>query len=128
MASATHVLNDTLGEDFKKAEKLTVPVTLLSLLFAFGAFVAAGLPVLLAFSAVLASIGLYSLSTSLLPGDFETTQSVILLIGMAVGSTTRCSTCGVSVRSATPDARLPRRCSGRPQRRGWRCSSRERRC
>jgi uncharacterized membrane protein YdfJ with MMPL/SSD domain len=76
MASATHVLNDTLGEDFKKAEKLTLPVTLLILLFAFGAVVAAGLPVLLAFSAVLASIGLYSLFTHLLPGDFETTQSV----------------------------------------------------
>jgi RND superfamily putative drug exporter len=45
MASATHVLNETLGEDFKKAEKLTLPVTLLILLFAFGAVVAAGLPV-----------------------------------------------------------------------------------
>jgi RND superfamily putative drug exporter len=85
MASATHVLNDTVGKDFKKAEKLTVPVTLLILLFAFGALVAAGLPVLLAFSAVLASIGFYSLFTHLLPGDFDTTQSVILLIGMAVG-------------------------------------------
>jgi uncharacterized membrane protein YdfJ with MMPL/SSD domain len=84
-ASATHVLNDTLGEDFKKAEKLTVPVTLIILLFAFGAVVAAGLPVLLAFSAVLASIGFYALFTNVLPGDFETTQSVILLIGMAVG-------------------------------------------
>ena len=85
MASATHVLDDTLGEDFKKAERLTVPVTLLILFVAFGALVAAGLPVLLAFSAVLASIGLYSLSTHLMPGDFDTTQSVILLIGMAVG-------------------------------------------
>jgi uncharacterized membrane protein YdfJ with MMPL/SSD domain len=85
MASANHVLDDTVGKDFKKAEKLTVPITLLILLVAFGALVAAGLPVLLAFSAVLASIGIYSLSTHLLPGDFTTTQSVILLIGMAVG-------------------------------------------
>ena len=85
LASATHVLDETLGEDFKKAERLTVPITLLILLFAFGALVAAGLPVLLAFSAVLASIGLYSLFTNLAPGDFDTTQSVILLIGMAVG-------------------------------------------
>src|SRR5919202_1262483 len=84
-ASATHVLDDTLGKDFKKAEQLTVPITLIILLFAFGALVAAGLPVLLAFSAVLASIGLYSLFTDLVPGDFDTTQSVILLIGMAVG-------------------------------------------
>ena len=85
MASANHVLDDTVGKDFKKAEKLTLPITLLILLFAFGALVAAGLPVLLAFSAVLASIGIYSLFTHLLPGDFTTTQSVILLIGMAVG-------------------------------------------
>jgi RND superfamily putative drug exporter len=84
-ASATHVLDDTLGKDFKKAEMLTLPITLIILLFAFGAVVAAGLPVLLAFSAVLASIGLYALFTNLLPGDFDTTQSVILLIGMAVG-------------------------------------------
>ena len=84
-ASATHVLDDTLGKDFKKAEQLTVPITLIILLFAFGALVAAGLPVLLAFSAVLASIGFYSLFTNLVPGDFTTTQSVILLIGMAVG-------------------------------------------
>jgi uncharacterized membrane protein YdfJ with MMPL/SSD domain len=85
MASANHVLNETVGKDFKKAEKLTLPITLLILLFAFGSAVAAGLPVLLAFSAVLAAIGLYSLVTHLFPGDFETTQSVILLIGMAVG-------------------------------------------
>jgi uncharacterized membrane protein YdfJ with MMPL/SSD domain len=85
MASANHVLADTVGKDFKKAEKLTVPITLLILLFAFGALVAAGLPVLLAFSAVLASVGFYSLFTHLVPGDFTTTQSVILLIGMAVG-------------------------------------------
>jgi RND superfamily putative drug exporter len=85
MASANHVLDDTVGKDFKKAEKLTVPITLLILLFAFGALVAAGLPVLLAFSAVLATIGIYSLFTHLVPGDFTTTQSVVLLIGMAVG-------------------------------------------
>jgi uncharacterized membrane protein YdfJ with MMPL/SSD domain len=85
MASANHVLGQTVQKDFKKAEKLTVPITLLILLFAFGALVAAGLPVLLAFSAVLASVGFYSLFTNLVPGDFTTTQSVILLIGMAVG-------------------------------------------
>ena len=52
---------------------------------AFGSLVAAGLPVLLAFSAVLASLGFYTLFTNLYAGDFTTTQSVILLIGMAVG-------------------------------------------
>jgi uncharacterized membrane protein YdfJ with MMPL/SSD domain len=85
VASANKVLDDTLGEDFKRAEYLTVPITLIILLFAFGALVAASLPVLLALSAVLASIGGYSLFTHLTPGDYDTTQSVILLIGMAVG-------------------------------------------
>jgi uncharacterized membrane protein YdfJ with MMPL/SSD domain len=65
MASSTKELNDTLGRDFANAERLTVPVTFLILLVAFGAFVAAGVPVLLAFSAVLGSIGLSQLASHL---------------------------------------------------------------
>ena len=57
-ASSTHELNNTLSKDFKRAEYSSLPVTLLILLVAFGALVAAGLPVLLAFSGVLATIGL----------------------------------------------------------------------
>ena len=44
----------TFGKDIQRAEYTSVPVTLVILLVAFGALVAAGLPVLLAFSAVLA--------------------------------------------------------------------------
>jgi len=83
-ASATHELNDTIGKDFQKAEKLSVPITFLILLFAFGAFVAAGVPVLLAFSAVLASIGLASLISHVSHAS-DATNSVMLLMGMAVG-------------------------------------------
>ena len=83
-ASSTHELNDTIGKDFKKAEKLSVPITFLILLFAFGAFVAAGVPVLLAFSAVLGSIGISELLSHVLHAS-DATQSVILLMGMAVG-------------------------------------------
>ena len=54
------------------------------LLLAFGAFVAAGVPVLLAFSAVLASVGLSSLVSHVAHAS-DATSSVILLIGMAVG-------------------------------------------
>jgi len=60
-ASATHELSDTIGKDFQRAEVLSVPITFVILLFAFGAFVAAGVPVLLAFTAVLASLGLSQL-------------------------------------------------------------------
>jgi putative drug exporter of the RND superfamily len=83
-ASATHALDETTGKDFSRAERLTVPATFAILLLAFGAFVAAGVPVLLAFSAVLASVGLSAL-VSHVAGATGATSSVILLIGMAVG-------------------------------------------
>jgi putative drug exporter of the RND superfamily len=84
IASANHELNKTIGKDFQKAERLSIPITFLILLFAFGAFVAAGVPVLLAFTAVLGSIGLMEL-TSHLTHASDATQSVMLLMGMAVG-------------------------------------------
>jgi putative drug exporter of the RND superfamily len=83
-ASANHELNGTIGKDFSRAERLSVPLTFLILLLAFGAFVAAGVPVLLAFSAVLASIGLSSLVSHVAHAS-DATSSVILLMGMAVG-------------------------------------------
>jgi RND superfamily putative drug exporter len=84
-ASANYEMGKTFKKDFANAERLTIPLTLLILLGAFGALVAAGLPVLLAFSAVLASLGLYSLVTHAASGDFQSTSAVILLVGMAVG-------------------------------------------
>src|ERR671937_827153 len=84
MASANHELNDTIQKDFQHAESLSVPVTFLILLIAFGAFVAAGVPVLLAFSAVLGSIGLSQLASHLFHAS-DATNSIILLMGMAVG-------------------------------------------
>jgi RND superfamily putative drug exporter len=83
-ASARKALDDTLGKDFTRAEKLAVPASLIILLFAFGSLVAAGLPVLLAFSGVLAAIGLSALVSHALAAS-QATQSVILLVGMAVG-------------------------------------------
>ena len=83
-ASSTHELNKTLTKDFQRAEYSTLPVTLLILLIAFGALVAAGLPVLLAFSGVLATIGLSALASHVVAAG-DATKSVILLIGMAVG-------------------------------------------
>jgi uncharacterized membrane protein YdfJ with MMPL/SSD domain len=83
-ASANHVLADTIGKDFQRAEFSSLPVTLIILLLAFGALVAAGLPVLLAFSGVLATIGLSSIASHFVAAG-DPTQSVILLIGMAVG-------------------------------------------
>jgi RND superfamily putative drug exporter len=83
-ASANHELSKTLNKDFQRAEYSSLPVTLVILLLAFGALVAAGLPVLLAFSGVLATIGLGALASHVVAAG-DATQSVILLIGMAVG-------------------------------------------
>jgi RND superfamily putative drug exporter len=84
-ASATYLINKQFSKDFAGAERLTIPITLLILLVSFGSLVAAGLPVVLAFSAVLAALGLFAAVTHLYAGDFQSTSSVILLIGMAVG-------------------------------------------
>ena len=83
-ASGQHQISDKMNSDLQKAEQLSLPITFLILLFAFGAFVAAGIPVLLAFSAVLASIGLDALTSHVWHAS-DAASSVILLIGMAVG-------------------------------------------
>ena len=62
-ASADRALSDTIDKDFAQAERLSVPLTFIILLFAFGAFVAAGLPVLLALSAVMGSVGVSALAS-----------------------------------------------------------------
>jgi RND superfamily putative drug exporter len=82
--SISKALDDTLGKDFQRAELLSLPVTLAILAIAFGALIAAAVPVLLALSSVVAAFGLSTLASHLIPGT-DTTNSVILLIGMAVG-------------------------------------------
>ena len=83
-ASAAHAVKQTLDKDFSHAEGLSLPVTFLVLLLAFGAFVAAGVPVLLAFSAVLGSLGIAAALSHLLHAS-DAMSSVMLLMGMAVG-------------------------------------------
>jgi putative drug exporter of the RND superfamily len=82
--SISKALDDTLGRDFQRAEILSLPVTLAILILAFGALIAAGVPVLLALSSVAAAMGLSTLASHLIPAG-DVTSSVILLIGMAVG-------------------------------------------
>ena len=82
--SANKELNDTFTSDLGKAELISLPLTLLILVFAFGSLVAAGVPLLLAISCVMAALALVSLPSQLSPVD-SNVQSVILLIGLAVG-------------------------------------------
>ena len=70
--------------DFRKAEELSIPITLIVLLLAFGALVAAALPVGLALTAIAAATGLLAFASHLSPVS-EAASSVMLLIGLAVG-------------------------------------------
>jgi RND superfamily putative drug exporter len=83
-ASVGKAMNKVVNDGLAHAEHLSLPITFAILLLAFGAFVAAGLPVLLAFSAVLAAIGLTHLSSGWVH-ESDPTTSVIVLMGMAVG-------------------------------------------
>ena len=83
-ASGAHQENASVNSGLHKAETLSLPITFLVLLIAFGAFVAAGLPVLLAFSAVLGAGGLAAVASHLVHAS-GATSSVMLLMGMAVG-------------------------------------------
>lgn len=82
--SINKALSETLGDDFKRAELFSLPVTLLILLLTFGALLAATVPLLLALSAVVAAIGLSTVASHLVPA-VDASNSVVLLIGMAVG-------------------------------------------
>ena len=83
-ASADYSMNKAFAEDMSRAEYTSLPLTLAILLVAFGALVAAGLPVLLAFSAVLAATGLNAFVSHVIHSA-DATTSVILMVGMAVG-------------------------------------------
>ncbi|MEV1078204.1 MMPL family transporter [Streptomyces sp. NPDC050211] len=83
-ASMMKTFDDAFGDDFQKAEFSAVPVALGILLIAFGALVAALLPVLLAITAIMATMGLMGIVSHVMPMS-ETANSVMLLVGLAVG-------------------------------------------
>ena len=71
-------------EDLGKAGTLSLPITLIVLVLTFGSLVAAGIPLLLALTAVFATFGLVALSSVLLPVAMQA-PAMVLLIGLAVG-------------------------------------------
>jgi RND superfamily putative drug exporter len=77
-------INDQVGKDLSSAEGISLPVTLILMMLAFGALIAAGLPVLLAATSVAATIGITAPLSHLVHAD-STVSSMIVLIGMAVG-------------------------------------------
>ena len=71
-------------DDMARARVLSLPITLVILVFAFGALVAAGIPVLLAITGVIATLGLIAIPSHISPISPDVSE-VILLVGMAVG-------------------------------------------
>ena len=60
-------VDTAFADDLAKAGELSLPVTLIILVFAFGALVAAGIPLLLALTAVFATFGLIALPSQVAP-------------------------------------------------------------
>jgi putative drug exporter of the RND superfamily len=83
-ASTDAVGNALMDSDFRKAEETSVPITLILLLVVFGALIAAGIPVVLAGTAVIATISLLTAAGRFLPLG-QSTSEVVLILGMAVG-------------------------------------------
>jgi RND superfamily putative drug exporter len=82
--SVNTAINDRVAQDLHSAEGISLPITVLLMLLAFGALVAAGVPVLLAITSVAATMGIAAPLSHLIHAE-PTVTSMIVLIGMAVG-------------------------------------------
>jgi uncharacterized membrane protein YdfJ with MMPL/SSD domain len=83
-ASSAKAVDTVFADDLKSAGVFSVPLTLIILVVAFGALVAAGIPLLLGLTAVFTTFGLVALPSHLLPVAKEA-FAVVLLVGLAVG-------------------------------------------
>jgi RND superfamily putative drug exporter len=83
-ASTDRVASSLLGRDFRQSEWTSIPLTLILLLAVFGALIAAGIPVLLAGTAVVTAVSLLGIAGQWLPVGSGTSE-LVLVIGMAVG-------------------------------------------
>ncbi|HKO38081.1 MAG TPA: MMPL family transporter [Solirubrobacterales bacterium] len=77
-------LQGAFASDLGKAGMISLPLTLLILLVALGALVAAGVPLVLALTGVLATMAVVVIPSQLIPLDGNI-DALILLIGLAVG-------------------------------------------
>jgi putative drug exporter of the RND superfamily len=83
-ASGDRAINALVSSDFRRAEETSLPITLVLLVAVFGALIAAGIPLLLAGTSVIAAISLLNIPAQWLPTG-QSASEVVLLIGMAVG-------------------------------------------
>jgi RND superfamily putative drug exporter len=82
--STDKALNTTINGGIARAGMIAVPLTIFILLVVLGSLTSAFVPVGLALSAVLASMGLTGLLSAIVPMDPQVNE-VVLLVGLAVG-------------------------------------------
>ncbi len=82
--SSNKALDKMFNDQLKTAGERSIPITIIVLLLVFGSLIAVGVPLLLALSGVIATVGLVALPSHLVPMD-SNVSAVILLIGLAVG-------------------------------------------
>jgi uncharacterized membrane protein YdfJ with MMPL/SSD domain len=82
--SVGHAIDQAVDGGLQRAEMISIPITLLILVLAFGALAAAAVPLLLGLTSVAAAIGAGSVVSHIVPmGD--STAPVVVLVGLAVG-------------------------------------------
>jgi uncharacterized membrane protein YdfJ with MMPL/SSD domain len=83
-ASFNKAINEKSDQEEGRSMMMTLGSTLLILFIAFGALVAASVPLLLALTAVFGTGGLVAIASHLMPIN-DVAQAAIMLIGLAVG-------------------------------------------
>ena len=82
--SGERAVDDAINSGLTHAELISVPLTLIILLLAFGALAAASVPLLLGLTSVGAAMGALGLISHLVPVG-NSTAPVVILVGLAVG-------------------------------------------
>ena len=82
--SEDNAITQLVNNGLHRAELISVPITLLILVLAFGALVAASVPLLLGLTSVGAALGALGLVSHIAPNG-SSTAPVVVLIGLAVG-------------------------------------------
>jgi uncharacterized membrane protein YdfJ with MMPL/SSD domain len=83
-ASLAKGLMDKSNEELGASVMLSLPITLIILLFAFGTLLVAGIPLFLALTSVAGTMGLVGIASQIAPME-ASVMHVVMLIGMAVG-------------------------------------------
>ncbi len=106
-------INDLISKDLSRAELISLPITLVILILAFGALVAACVPLILGITAVAGAIGALGLVSHLAPNS-QSTSAIVVLIGLRqFGVAYSCSMCMLHGEDRSPTGHGPARLRGK---------------